>query len=82
MSGISAIYILDHKGRVLITRSYRADLPINIHDIFNKKLLEYDEYTIKPVLKDKDGNIFFHVNYNNLIFLAISKRNSNALMVF
>ncbi len=46
MSGISAIYILDHKGRVLITRSYRGDLPVNIHDIFNKKLLEYDEYTI------------------------------------
>ena len=46
MSGISAIYILDHKGRVLITRSYRGDLAINIHDVFNKKLLEYDEYTI------------------------------------
>lgn len=27
MSGISAIYILDHKGRVLISRSYRGDLP-------------------------------------------------------
>jgi hypothetical protein len=27
MSGISAIFILDHKGRVLITRSYRGDLP-------------------------------------------------------
>ena len=29
MSGISAIYILDHKGRTLITRSYRGDLPSN-----------------------------------------------------
>lgn len=46
MSGISAIFILDHKGRVLITRSYRGDLPVDIHGIFNKKLLEYDEYTI------------------------------------
>lgn len=29
MTGISAIYILDHKGRVLISRSYRGDLPSN-----------------------------------------------------
>lgn len=82
MSGISAIFILDHKGRVLISRSYRSDLPINIHDIFNKKLLEYDEYTIRPILKDKDGHVFFYLHHNNLIFLAITKRNSNALMVF
>ena len=82
MSGISAIYILDHKGRVLITRSYRGDLPINIHDVFNKKLLEYDEYTIQPILRDKEGNTFFYINHNNLLFLAITKRNSNCLVVF
>lgn len=79
MSGISAIYILDHKGRVLISRSYRGDLPINIHDIFNKKKLEYDEYTIEPILRDKDGHTFYYKHHNNLIFLAITKRNSNCL---
>ena len=55
MFGVSSIYILDQKGRVLITRSYRSDLPANIHENFNKKLLEFDEYTIKPVIMDKDG---------------------------
>jgi hypothetical protein len=35
MSGISAIYILDHKGRVLITRAYRADVPSNANEKFN-----------------------------------------------
>lgn len=43
MSGISSIYILDHKNRVIISRAYRADVPSNIHDIFNSKLLEIDE---------------------------------------
>ena len=47
MCGISAIYILDKKGRVLISRHFRPDLPGNIYDIFNKKILEYDEYTLK-----------------------------------
>ena len=45
MLGISSIYILDQKGRVLITRSYRSDLSTTIYETFNKKLLEYDEYT-------------------------------------
>jgi AP-1 complex subunit mu len=56
MTGISAFFVLDHKGRVLITRYFRSDLPPNIQDVFNKKLLEYDEYTIKPVLYDKQGH--------------------------
>ena len=32
MSGISAVYILDQKGKVLITRAYRTDVPTNIHE--------------------------------------------------
>lgn len=49
MCGISAIYILDKKGRVLISRHFRPDLPGNIYDIFNKKILEFDEYTLKYI---------------------------------
>ena len=82
MSGISAFYILDHKGRVLITRAFRADISPNIPDVFNKKMLEYDEYTIKPILMDKEGHTFFYVRHNNLILVAVTKRNSNSLLVF
>jgi DNA-binding transcriptional regulator/RsmH inhibitor MraZ len=47
MCGISAIYILDKKGRVLIWRAFRTDVASNIQDIFNKKMMEYDDFTIK-----------------------------------
>ena len=47
MCGITALYILDKKGRVLICRHFRSDVPPNIYDTFNKKLLEFDEFTIK-----------------------------------
>jgi hypothetical protein len=33
--GLSSIYILDLKGRVLITRSYRGDLSNEIYDNYN-----------------------------------------------
>ena len=81
-TGISAIYILDRKGRVLINRCYKGDLPINIHDIFNKKLLEYDEFTLKPILRDKYGHTYFYIQHNNLYFLAISRKNTNCMMAF
>jgi hypothetical protein len=32
MSGISAIYILDKKGKILITRAYRHDAPQYIYE--------------------------------------------------
>lgn len=82
MSGISAIYILDHKGRVLITRAYRADAPYNSHEKFNQKMIENDEITTKPVFIDNDGTSYFYTRVNNLMFLAVSKRNSNAAMIF
>jgi len=81
MTGISSIYILDQKGKVLITRAYRADVPLNIHEKFNQKLLEYDETTLKPVILDNEI-IFSFIKYNNLTFLAVSRRNSNSMMVF
>mmetsp|Transcript_26607 Transcript_26607/g.30787 ORF Transcript_26607/g.30787 Transcript_26607/m.30787 type:complete len:431 (-) Transcript_26607:38-1330(-) len=81
MSGISSIYILDQKGKVLITRAYRADVPNNIHERYNQKLLEFDETTLKPIIID-NGITFFFTKHNNLTFLAVSKRNSNATLVF
>jgi len=52
-SGIGAIFILDRKGRAIISRTYRGNIPVNTYDVFNKMLLEFDEFSIKPILKDK-----------------------------
>lgn len=82
MCGISAIYILDKKGRVLISRHFRPDLPSNIYDTFNKKILEYDEYSLKPLIKDKENHLFYFHKHNDLNLVAISKKNNNAVMVF
>jgi hypothetical protein len=57
MCGISALYILDKKGRVLISRHFRPDLPSNIYDAFNKKILEYDEYTLKYFSPDEGPSL-------------------------
>ena len=62
MSGISAIYILDNKGRVLISRLYKANMSPAIIDTFNSKLIEYsDETAYRPIFIDSDNVAFMHL---------------------
>ena len=46
-------------------------------------MLEVDETTAKPVIIDEQTGIsFFWKKVNNICFLIVSKRNSNAMLVF
>jgi AP-1 complex subunit mu len=66
--GISSIYIMDQKGRVLITRAYRADVPYSANEIFQEKMLGLDEMTMKPVIIDEENQVvFMHLRHQNLI---------------
>ncbi|EAS03891.2 clathrin adapter protein AP-1, mu subunit (macronuclear) [Tetrahymena thermophila SB210] len=82
MSGISGIFILNNKGRVIIQRVYRADLQVHVIETFNKKLVEFDEFNQKPIVQDEFGNTYIYRNHNNLTFLIITRRNTNVMMVF
>jgi AP-1 complex subunit mu len=65
MSG-SALYILDLKGKSLISRNYRGDVPTNIIDKFKKRVVkEENESYIRPVFEES-GYSFFHVKHRNL----------------
>jgi len=76
----SAIYILDAKGKLLISRNYRGDVPLNIAERFIAKMLEEEELNVKPVIEE-DGISYMYVKHNNLYFLAVTNRNSNACMI-
>lgn len=80
MKGISALYILDRKGKILITRAYRNDVPHNCNEIFNQKMIEFDEFNSVPVFMHKDY-VFMFVKHENLTFLAVATRNVNAMMI-
>jgi AP-1 complex subunit mu len=80
MKGISALYILDRKGKILVTRAYRNDVPHNSNDIFNQKIIEFDEFNTVPVFMHKDY-VFVFIKHENITFLAVATRNCNAMMV-
>jgi AP-1 complex subunit mu len=76
----SAAFILDHKGKVLICRNYRGDVPMSVASKFVSEMLMEEEVNVKPVV-EVDGVSFVYVKYNSLYLLATTERNANAGMV-
>jgi AP-1 complex subunit mu len=72
----SAIFILDSKGRVLISRNYRGDVAMSVATRFATRLLEEEESSLKPIVNE-EGVTYVFVKHNNLYFLALSDRNIN-----
>lgn len=78
----SAIFITDTKGKVIISRNYRGDIPMAVSEKFSLFIQEKDEYELRPVFTD-DGITYVYIKCNNLLLLAVTKRNSNiALILF
>jgi len=76
----SLVAILDLKGKSLIQRSYRDDIPSITVERFLPLLLEQEEegQTITPCFTSAGIN-YIYIRYNNLYLLALSKKNSNAI---
>ena len=67
-----ALYILDLKGRVILSRNFRGDLPSNVAQRFTSKILEEEELNLKPIIED-EGITYIYVKHTNVY----SKRNSH-----
>ncbi len=76
----SAIYIMDLKGKIIISRNYRGDIPLSATAVFNMMLQESEESELKPVLTI-DGVTFVFVREANLLLLAVAKKNSNITVI-
>ena len=79
---LSAIYILDMKGKVLINRNYRGDIENTVIDKFIGLVMDREEDgTLTPLLQT-EGCTFAFIRRNNLYVVATTKKNSNIAMVF
>jgi AP-1 complex subunit mu len=77
----SAILVLDLKGRVLLARDYRGDIPLKQADRFIQKVQELEDANrLTPVIHDDDVS-YLYVQYSNLYLLAMCRANVNAAAV-
>merc|ERR1712226_1624297 len=77
----SAVFILDLKGKTIISRNYRGDVPMSVAERFVTHVLESDDSELRPVIVD-DGVTFVYIKYQNLYLMAVTKRNANITAMF
>ncbi|KAF4654272.1 AP-1 complex subunit mu-1 [Perkinsus chesapeaki] len=80
MSGASAVFILDMKGKVIIWRNYRGEVPPSVTEQFVDNVIDSDDVNVKPVFVE-DGIVYCWIQYNNIYLLAVTQRNGNAMMI-
>ncbi|XP_039220235.1 AP-1 complex subunit mu-2 isoform X1 [Crotalus tigris] len=78
----SAIFILDLKGKPLISRNYKGDVSMSEIDYFMPLFIQKEEdCDLTPVLSH--GNVhFLWIKHSNLYLVAITMKNANASLVY
>jgi AP-1 complex subunit mu len=77
----SAVFITDLKGKIIISRNYRGDIPMSAADKFTRRLAEEDSTALAPVWND-DNVTYVFIKHNNLYLMALTKKNSNVMAIF
>eukprot|EP01112_Ceratiomyxa_fruticulosa_P013782 TRINITY_DN3893_c0_g1_i1.p1 TRINITY_DN3893_c0_g1~~TRINITY_DN3893_c0_g1_i1.p1 ORF type:complete len:442 (-),score=59.41 TRINITY_DN3893_c0_g1_i1:123-1448(-) len=76
----SAIFILDMKGKVLISRNYRGDVPMSVASRFIQRLLEEEDLNMKPIVEE-EGVSYIYIKHANVYLLATTERNADAATI-
>ena len=82
----SQVHFLDIKGKSLLSRDYKGDIPANAIDQFPLLLLDLDnedESNYRPFV-NSNGINYVYINHNNSYVCALTRKNENvmALVVF
>eukprot|EP00124_Ichthyophonus_hoferi_P000112 Ihof_evm2s4 gene=Ihof_evmTU2s4 len=79
---LSCLYILDFKGKVLIARNYRGDIPMQVIDSFLPMIVEREEEGKEdcPIIVS-DNVTFIYIKYQNVYIVATSRKNANCALI-
>lgn len=78
----SALYILDLKGKPVISRDYRGDVDLSVINHFLPMLLSLEEEgTTSPILVHEKVT-FVYIKHNNLYLVATTIKNANVALIF
>ena len=77
---MSAVYILDSKGRILINFDYRGEVDMSIPDKFMAHIQSNDKILPNPVFRVDDW-CFAYIERSNMFFIAVTRTNSNVTLL-
>ncbi|ESW97063.1 hypothetical protein KL918_000674 [Ogataea parapolymorpha] len=83
----SVVYFLDSKGRPLLSRDYKGDIPVSAVERFPYLLINnstnsesFDEGSARPVLYDNGIN-YIYLMHKNLFVLAMTRHDTNVFNI-
>jgi len=79
---MSAVFVLDLKGKNLVSRNYRGDIDMTVIEKFLPIVLEEEEESNNSPIIVWGDITFVYIKYNNLYIVATTKINANATLVF
>ena len=79
----SAVFILDLKGKLIISRNYRGDVPMGpVPDKFVAAVVSQDDSQVRPVFWDLESGVgYAWIKYGSVYFLGVTRRDSNVAMI-
>jgi AP-1 complex subunit mu len=77
---MSAIYILDSKGRVLINFDYCGEVDLSIPDKFMAHIQTNDKILANPVFRVDDW-CFAYIDRASMYFVSVTRTNSNVTLL-
>lgn len=77
----SAVFFMDLKGKILISRNYRGDVSRAQAEKFSQVMQETDPTELRPVFT-VDGVSYIYIQHNNIYIVALTRRNSNVTSMF
>lgn len=79
----SALFITDHDGNPIISKSYRGDIPLTVVDKFKHKVSERDVgEPLFPIFTVDDEHHFVFIAHTNLYLAVVTRRNSDCASIF
>ncbi|ONH64847.1 AP-1 complex subunit mu-1 [Cyberlindnera fabianii] len=79
----SAIHLCDVKGKSLLSRDYKGDVPSQAMEHFPFVLVEAEEdpATSSPVVS-YNGINYCYITHNDLYLVALTRHNTNVAQIF
>ena len=79
---ISAIFLVNQKGEVVMNRIYRDDVSRQVVDTFRLKVIASKETGSQAPIKTVESSTFLYTRQNNLYLVAVTRSNVNPALVF
>mmetsp|Transcript_20670 Transcript_20670/g.30929 ORF Transcript_20670/g.30929 Transcript_20670/m.30929 type:complete len:423 (-) Transcript_20670:53-1321(-) len=77
----STVFFLDHRGKEIISRTYRSDVPRSSHMRFVNHIINVEEdSTIKPVFQDGPYH-YCYIRHKDLYIVASTNKNANVMVI-